>query len=46
MLPLDNENGGLPQILRDNQVPISTLNFLLRITCLYVCREHELSNTQ
>lgn len=31
------------QILRDNQIPISTVNFPLHITCLYICREHEFS---
>lgn len=35
--------GVFPQILRDNQIPISTLNFLLHITCLAVCREQEFS---
>lgn len=35
--------GVSPQILKDNQIPISTLNFLLHITCLDICREHEFS---
>lgn len=38
--------GVSPQILRDNQIPISTLNFLLHITCLYICREHEFSQEE
>lgn len=33
--------GVFPQILRDNQIPISTLNFLFHITCLAICREQE-----